>query len=104
MDDLASALVFLATLDESRYDALVEPSHCPLINVGSGEDLTIRKLAETIAEVVGYQDSFVQDTSKPDGTLCKVMDVSRINALGWQRQMPLKEGVALSYQDMLSKI
>jgi len=104
VDDLASALVFLATLDETRYDALVEPSHCPLINVGSGEDLTIRKLAETIAEVVGYQGRFVQDTSKPDGTLRKIMDVSRINALGWQRQMSLKEGIALSYQDMLSKI
>ena len=104
VDDLASALVFLATLDETRYDAIVEPSHCPLINVGSGEDLTIRKLAETIAEVVGYKGRFVQDTSKPDGTLRKIMDVSRINSLGWQRQMPLKEGIALSYLDMLNKI
>ena len=103
MDDLANALVFLATLDDTRYDALVEPSHCPLINVGSGEDLTIRELAETIAEVVGYQGKFVQDTSKPDGTMRKVMDVSRINLLGWRRKMPLKEGIALSYQDLLSK-
>ena len=103
VDDLANALVFLATLDDTRYDALVEPSHCPLINVGSGEDLTIRELAETIAEVVGYQGKFVQDTSKPDGTMRKVMDVSRINLLGWRRKMPLKEGIALSYQDLLSK-
>jgi len=104
VDDLASALVFLATLDEARYDALVEPSHCPLINVGSGEDLTIRKLAETIAKVVGYKGGFVQDTSKPDGTLRKVMDVSRINALGWQRKMPLENGIALSYRDMLDRM
>lgn len=103
VDDLANALVFLATLDDTRYGALVEPSHCPLINVGSGEDLTIRELAETVAEVVGYQGGFVQDTSKPDGTMRKIMDVSRINALGWQHKMQLKEGIALSYQDMLSK-
>jgi len=88
VDDLANALVYLAALDHMRYNALVEPSHCPLINVGSGEDLTIRELAETIAEVVGYQGKFVQDTSKPDGTMRKVMDVSRINSLGWRRKMP----------------
>jgi len=104
VDDLANALIFLATLDAPRYDALVEPSHCPLINVGSGEDLTIRELAETIAEAVGYQGRFVQDTSKPDGTMRKVMDVSRINALGWQHKTSLKEGIALSYRDMLSRI
>ena len=99
VDDLASALVFLATLDELRYDALVTPAQCPLINVGTGEDLTIRALAETIAEVVGYQGKFVQDTSKPDGTMRKVMDVSRIRALGWQPAIALREGVALAYQD-----
>lgn len=55
----------------------------PLINVGTGEDLTIRELAETIAEVVGYQGRFVQDTSKPDGAMRKVMDVSKIRNLGW---------------------
>ena len=99
VDDLASALVFLATLDAPRYDALVTPAQCPLINVGTGEDLTIRALAETIAEVVGYQGKFVQDTSKPDGTMRKVMDVSRIRALGWQPAIALREGVALAYQD-----
>ncbi len=104
VDDLANALVFLAALDDERYDALVEPSRCPLINVGSGEDLTIRELAETVAEVVGYRGEFVQDTSKPDGTMRKVMDVSRLKNLGWQHKMPLKEGVALSCQDMRSKI
>ncbi len=99
VDDLASALVFLATLDAPRYDALVTPAQCPLINVGTGEDLTIRALAETIAEVVGYQGKFVQDTSKPDGTMRKVMDVSRIRALGWQPTIALHEGIALAYQD-----
>ena len=92
VDDLAHALVYLATLDDARYDTLVEPSRCPLINVGSGEDLTIRELAETVAEVVGYTGKFVQDTSKPDGTMRKVMDVSRIRSLGWSPKITLKEG------------
>lgn len=101
VDDLASALVFLATLDDMRYDTLVEPSCCPLINVGSGEDLTIRELAETIAEVVGYQGRFVQDTSKPDGTMRKIMDVSKIRNLGWAPEIDLRRGIALAYENYL---
>ena len=99
VDDLANALVFLAMLDDKRYDALVAPSQCPLINIGTGTDLTIRELAETVAEVVGYQGRFVQDTSKPDGTMRKVMDVSRINGLGWKAATSLKEGIALTYKE-----
>ncbi len=96
VDDLANALVFLAELDGERYNALVEPSRCPLINVGTGEDITIRELAETIAEVVGYKDNFVQDTSKPDGTMRKVMDVSKARELCWYAKVGLKEGAALA--------
>lgn len=102
VDDLANALVFLATLDAQRYDALVEPSQCPLINVGSGEDLTIRELAETIAEVIGYTGKFVQDTSKPDGTMRKIMDVSKVHNLGWKPTIALRAGIALAYTDYLS--
>ena len=98
VDDLANALVFLAMLDEQRYNALVAPSQCPLINVGTGTDLTIRELAETIAAVVGYQGKFVQDTSKPDGTMRKVMDVSRIRGLGWKAKTSLNEGISLTYK------
>ena len=98
VDDLANALVFLATLDDKRYDALVDPSQCPLINVGTGTDLTIRELAETVAEVVGYTGKFVQDTSKPDGTMRKVMDVSRIQSLGWKAATSLKQGITLTYK------
>jgi len=104
VDDLANALVFLATLDAARYDTLVEPTRCPLINVGSGEDLTIRALAKTVAKVVGYQGGFVQDTSKPDGTMRKIMDVSRIKALGWQPKTDLETGIALSYKDYLKSL
>jgi GDP-L-fucose synthase len=104
VDDLAGALVFLATLDDARYDALVEPSHCPLINVGSGKELTIRELAETVADVVGFQGRFVQDTSKPDGTMRKIMDVSRIKELGWSPRIDLSEGVALAYRNFLESL
>lgn len=99
VDDLANALVFLATLDEQRYNALVAPSQCPLINVGTGTDLTIRELAETVADVVGYKGKFVQDTSKPDGTMRKVMDVSRIHRLGWKATTSLKDGISLTYEN-----
>jgi GDP-L-fucose synthase len=102
VDDLASALVFLASLDAERYDALVAPSNCPLINVGTGEDLTIRELAETVADVVDYKGKFIQDTSKPDGTMRKLMDTTKISALGWHAKVGLKEGITLAYRDFIA--
>jgi GDP-L-fucose synthase len=99
VDDLANALVFLATLDDKRYDALVEPSKCPLINVGTGEEITIRELAETIAGVTGYKGRFVQDTSKPDGTMRKVMDVSKIRNIGWKANTSLLDGLKVAYEN-----
>jgi GDP-L-fucose synthase len=98
VDDLANALVFLATLDDVRYNALVDSSQCPLINVGTGTDMTIRELAELVAKVVGYSGKFVQDTSKPDGTMRKVMDVSKIQNLGWKANTSLQEGIKLTYK------
>ncbi len=97
VDDLANALVFLATLDQARYSELVDPSRCPLINVGSGEDLSIRELAKQIAEVVGYQGEFAQDTSKPDGTMRKMMDPSKMRALGWMPSTSLAKGIEQTY-------
>jgi GDP-L-fucose synthase len=99
VDDLANALVYLAMLDDKRYDALVAPSQCPLINVGTGTDLTIRELAETVAGVVGYQGKFVQDTTRPDGTMRKVMDVAKIYGLGWKATTSLKDGISLTYKN-----
>jgi GDP-L-fucose synthase len=101
VDDLANALVYLATLDDDRYNELVDPSRCPLINVGSGEDLSIRELAEAVAAVVGYSGCFKQDTSKPDGTMRKVMDVSKIKALGWKPTITLSEGIGFTYKDFM---
>jgi len=98
VDDLANALVFLATLDDKRYNTLVKSTQCPVINVGSGTDLTIRELAEKVAEVVGYTGNFVQDTSKPDGTMRKMMDVSKIHGLGWKANTSLERGIELTYK------
>lgn len=104
VDDLANALVFLATLDAEHYDPLVEPSSCPIINVGSGADLTIRELAETIAEVVGYQGKFVQDTSKPDGTMRKLMDVSKMRRLGWAPKIDIRKGISKAYKSFVEQV
>ncbi len=88
VDDLAVASLFL--LD--HYDS---PE---TINVGVGEDVTVRELAEIVADAVGYDGDLVQDTSKPDGTPRKLLDVSRINDLGWKATVPLRDGIAATYQ------
>lgn len=103
VDDLAKALVFISTLGAERYDVLVDPQRCPLINIGSEEDLTIRELAEIVAKVVGYQGEFVQDTSKPDGTMRKIMDATRIHELGWRANISLECGVKLTYDDFVKR-
>jgi GDP-L-fucose synthase len=88
VDDLADAALFLMR----NYDAE------EIINVGAGEDLSIRALAELIAEIVGYQGKIVFDPSKPDGTPRKLLDSSRLRALGWEPQISLREGIARTYQ------
>jgi len=100
-DDLARALVFLAALDDKTFATLTDPAVCPLINVGTGTELTIRQLAEEVAAVVGYEGGFVQDLSRPDGTPRKVMDVARIHALGWAPTTGIREGLAGAYADFL---
>lgn len=92
-DDLADACVYLM---EQGYDG-------PLVNIGTGTDVTIRELAETVLKVVGFQGDLAFDASKPDGTPRKLMDVSRLAALGWRATTPLEAGIALAYQDFLSK-
>jgi GDP-L-fucose synthase len=81
-----------------------DPEPRPLINIGTGEDLTIAELAELIAQVVGFHGRFVYDKSKPDGTPRKVLDVARLRALGWSPQIPLREGIADAYRDFLARI
>ncbi len=103
-EDMADACIYLLEQPDDRLAGLFNNEQPPLVNIGCGEDLTIRELAELVAQVVGFRGSLTFDASKPDGTMRKVMDVSRINALGWKHRMSLKQGIALSYQDMLSKI
>jgi GDP-L-fucose synthase len=92
-DELADACYFLM----QTYN---EPN---LINVGTGEDLTIKDLALLIKEVVDFKGELTFDTTKPDGTPRKLMDVSKLHALGWKHQIELKDGLKLAYQDYLSK-
>jgi GDP-L-fucose synthase len=94
VDDLADALVFLM----KRYSAE------PHINVGTGIDITVRELAGLVAEVAGWQGEFVYDPSKPDGMPRKVMDVSRLKALGWQAKMPLEEGFRRAYRWYVNEV
>lgn len=92
-DDLADACVYLM---EQGYDG-------PLVNIGTGTDVTIRELAETVVKVVGFSGQLTFDASKPDGTPRKLMDVSRLKGLGWQASTGLTDGIGLAYQDFLSK-
>lgn len=103
-DDLADALLFLAGLDDARFAALTDPAQCPLINVGTGEDIEILALARLIGEAVGWRGRFVHDLSKPDGTLRKVMDVGRLRALGWAPRTGLRDGIAATYAAYLRQI
>jgi GDP-L-fucose synthase len=97
-DDLAQACIFLMNMPDAEFNKLLNSEEPPLINIGSGEDLTIRELAELVCKVVGFRGELVFDPSRPDGTPRKLMDVSRINALGWKAQTGLEEGIRRVYE------
>ena len=92
VDDLAAACLLLL----EKYDSL------EIINIGCGEDVTIRELAELIRDVVGFDGELVWDKTKPDGTPRKLLDVARIRALGWQATVPLRKGIAQTYEWFLA--
>jgi len=92
-DDLAQACVFLMNLDHARYNSLLNETDPPLINIGTGEDVTVRELAEIVARVVGFKGDIVFDTTKPDGTPRKLMDVTRLHNLGWHHTTSLEQGI-----------
>jgi GDP-L-fucose synthase len=87
-DDLGSACIFLL----ENYDDDIA------INVGVGEDVSIKELAETIKRIIGFEGSIEWDSSKPDGTPRKLLDVSRLTALGWKAKISLEDGIASTYQ------
>lgn len=93
VDDLADACVFL--MEQGITDGIY--------NIGAGEDITIRELAETVMSVIGFPGSILFDASKPDGTPRKLLDVSRLRDIGWQASTPLRAGIALAYQDFMAR-
>jgi GDP-L-fucose synthase len=96
--------VFLMNLPENELDGMVANRQMPpLVNIGCGEDLTIRELSEHIASVVGFEKTVVFDSSKPDGVPRKLLDISRLAGLGWKPRVSLREGLAMTYQSFLEE-
>ena len=103
-EDLAEACVFLLNVPEPVYAGLLGSETGPVINIGTGEDLTIRELAQLVLRVIGYRCDLAFDTSKQDGTPRKLLDVSRIHALGWKARTSLEDGVRLTYEAVRMKL
>lgn len=107
-DDMADACVFLMQLLDGSFASLLGSDEArtgeflpPLVNIGVGEDLSIRELAETVKEVVGYQGEIVFDASKPDGSPQKLLDIARIHGLGWTAATDFRLGLAQAYRDFM---
>ena len=103
-EDLAAGAIFLMESDDATYGALLNAEHPPLVNIGTGEDVSIRELAEIVCRVVGFEGELVFDSSKPDGTPRKLMDVSRMHGLGWHHQVGLEEGIRRVYEAVSDKL
>lgn len=104
-DDMADACVHLMNRTGPDFDSLITSHQSPpLVNIGCGEDLTIRELAGTVAKVVGFEGELGFDTSKPDGTPQKLLDVQRLTHLGWQSKTNFLVGLSKSYEDFLSRV
>jgi GDP-L-fucose synthase len=103
-DDLAEACLFLMNLPEETYARLLNDDNPPLVNVGTGEDVTIRELAELICKVLDFDGELAFDASKPDGTPRKLLDVSRINSLGWKAGTSLADGIRRTYESMREQL
>jgi GDP-L-fucose synthase len=108
-DDMADACVYLMTLADDRYNALLGSDESvtgrfepPLVNIGVGDDVTIAELAASVARVVGYSGAIVYDHSKPDGTPRKLMDVGLMRSAGWAASTPLHAGLAVAYAEFVS--
>ncbi|MDH3688313.1 MAG: GDP-L-fucose synthase, partial [Gammaproteobacteria bacterium] len=104
-DDLADACVFLMSLpDEQHLSLVTDHQSPPLINIGCGEDLTIRELVDLVKDIAGYEGQIVWDRSKPDGTPRKLLDVSKLTRLDWKPRISLKEGLERAYRDYLESL
>ena len=110
-DDMADACIYLMSLPEKKFASLLGSDEAqtgcfepPLVNVGVGEDITIRDLAIMIRKVIGFKGELVFDTSKPDGTPRKLMDTTRLNSMGWRARTPLAEGLAVAYREFVDTL
>jgi GDP-L-fucose synthase len=101
---MAQACCFLMNLDEERFGSLLVDDAPPLINIGTGEDVTIRELAETVARVLGFQGALVFDSTKPDGTPRKLLDVERLHRLGWRHSTSLERGIERTYEAVRDRL
>lgn len=97
-EDLADGCIHLMNLPGSVYDGLLQHETAPLINVGSGQDMTIREIAELIMKVLKFDGELVFDPSRPDGTPRKLLDVSRMHGLGWRASTTLEQGIRKTYE------
>ncbi len=102
-DDMAEACLYLLEQPEEKLQPLFGDKQPPLVNVGCGEDLTIRELAESVREVVGFTGNLIFDPSKPDGTMQKLLDVSKLNQMGWKATTSLQDGIVSTYETYLIK-
>jgi GDP-L-fucose synthase len=98
VDDMARASIYLMNLDKKKFNKKTSPM-CSHINVGSGTDLTIKELAETIKEIVGFKGKIYFDTTKPDGIPRKFLETGLINSLGFKPEVTLKKGLEKAYKD-----
>jgi len=97
VDDMAQASLFVLELDDKTYQANTKPmlSH---INVGTGKDITIKEMAETMKDIVGYKGKLTFDTAKPDGAPRKLIDTSRLSNMGWRYSIELEDGLKKTYE------
>ena len=102
-DDMAEACLYLLEQPEEKLQALFSETQPPLVNVGCGEDLSIRELAELVREVVGFTGILAFDASKPDGTMRKLLDVGKLRQMGWQASTKLRDGVTSAYKAYLEE-
>lgn len=103
-EDMADACIYLLEQTGDRLQSLFNDKEPPLVNVGCGEDLTIRELAELVSEVVGFRGKLAFNASKPDGTMRKLMDVSKLNQMGWKATTLLRDGIASAYKTYQTKL
>lgn len=100
-EDMAEACLHLMQLPDADYNRFMQEQQPPLINIGTGEDLTIAELAQQVCQVVGYQGDISFDTTRPDGTMKKQLDISQLRTLGWQPHTSLFQGLQSAYQDFI---